>query len=75
MVDTVKHWIAGLTDIGLMLIALAIVVGILVGGNLPFFGQVVQNIMALVDALGKNGLVGLISVGIILWLFSSRTAS
>jgi hypothetical protein len=69
----VKMWIGGLTDIGLMLLALAIVAALLVGGTLPFFGGVVGNIVALVADLGKNGLVGLIAVAIILWLFSRRS--
>ncbi|HEV8679686.1 MAG TPA: hypothetical protein VGQ90_09950 [Stellaceae bacterium] len=69
----IKTWIGGLTDIGLMLLALAIVAALLVGGTLPFFGGVVGNIIALVNDLGKNGLVGLIAVAIILWLFSKRS--
>lgn len=69
----IKMWIAGLTDIGLMLLGLAIVAALLVGGNLPFFGGVVGNIMTLVADLGKNGLVGLIAVAIIMWLFSKRS--
>lgn len=69
----IKMWIAGLTDIGLMLLGLAIVAALLVGGNLPFFGGVVTNIMTLVTELGKNGLVGLIAVAIIMWLFSKRS--
>jgi len=68
----VKNWIGALTDIGLMLLALAIVAGLLVGANLPFFGSVVANIMALVKALGDGGLIGLITIGIIIWLFSPR---
>ena len=69
----VKMWIGGLTDIGLMLLALAIVAALLVGGQLPFFGGVVSNIIGLVADLGKNGLVGLIAVAIIMWLFSKRS--
>ena len=69
----VKMWIGGLTDIGLMLLALAIVAALLVGGTLPFFGGVVTNIIGLVSELGKSGLVGLIAVAIILWLFSKRS--
>ena len=42
----VKAWIGGLTEIGLMLLALAIVAALLVGSNLPFFGNVTGNIMA-----------------------------
>ena len=68
-----KMWIGGLTDIGLMLLGLAIVAALLVGGTLPFFGGVVSNIIGLVAELGKNGLVGLIAVAIILWLFSRRS--
>jgi hypothetical protein len=33
----------------------------------------VANLTGLVNALGSNGLVGLIVVGMIMWLFSSRT--
>ncbi|HXE15931.1 MAG TPA: hypothetical protein VN632_01785 [Stellaceae bacterium] len=64
-----------MTEIGLMLLALAIVAGLLVGGTLPFFGGVVNNIIVLVKDLGANGLVGLIAVGVILWLFSQRKLS
>ncbi len=68
----IKMWIGGLTEIGLMLLALAIVAALLVGGSLPFFGGVVGNMINLVKELGSNGLVGLIALGLILWLFSKR---
>jgi ABC-type enterochelin transport system permease subunit len=69
----IKAWIGAITDVGLMLLALAIVASLLVGSNLPFFGAVVGNIVALIKDLGANGLVGLIALGLILWLFSKRT--
>jgi hypothetical protein len=68
-----KQWIGGLTDIGLMLLGLAIVAALLVGGQLPFFGGVVANIITMVNQMGSNGLVGLIALGIIVWLFSKRS--
>ena len=71
-IETVKSWIGELTELGLMLLALAIVLALLVGSNLPFFGAVTANIMAWVKDLGSNGLVGLITLGIVLWLFSNR---
>jgi len=74
-VGHVKSWIAGLTDIGLMLLALAIVAALLVGERMPFFSGVVGNIIGMVGQLGSNGLVGLISLGIILWLFAQRHAN
>jgi ABC-type enterochelin transport system permease subunit len=70
-----KHLIGALTEVGLMLLALAIVLALIVGGNLPFFGNVVGNITNMVKDLGQNGLVGLIALGLILWLFSKRSIS
>jgi len=67
-----KSVIGQLIDIGVALLVLAIVLQLLVGGVLPFFGSVVDNITALVSSLGGNGLVGLIVLGIILWLFANR---
>ena len=69
---TVKNWIGALTDLGLMLLGLAIVAGILVGQTMPFFGNVTGNLMTFVKTLGDGGLIGLIALGIILWLFSHR---
>lgn len=69
----IKTWIGAITDIGLMLLALAIVASLLVGGSLPFFGGVVGNVVALVKDLGSNGLVGLITLGVIFWLFAKRS--
>ena len=75
VIENLKAWIGAITDVGLMLLALAIVATLLVGGNLPFFGAVVSNIVALIKDLGANGLVGLIALGLIIWLFSKRSAS
>ena len=71
--QTIKTWIGGLTEVAMMLLALAIVCGLLVGGNVPFFVAVTANIIAFVKDLGSNGLVGLIALGFILWLFSHRS--
>jgi hypothetical protein len=71
-IDTIKGWVGSLTELALMLLALAIVLALLVGPQLPFFGTVSANLMAFVKDLGSNGLVGLITLGLILWLFSNR---
>ena len=72
MFGHVRSVVRELIDIGLVLIALAIVLSILIGGTLPFFGSVVDNLTGLVGKLGSNGLVGLIVLGVILWVFSGR---
>ena len=70
--STVKHWIGALTDVMLMLLALALVAALLIGQHLPFFGNVTGNIIEFVRTLGDGGLVGLIALGVILWLFAPR---
>lgn len=71
LIDKAKKWIAQLTELGLLLIALAIVLQILVGPG-RFFEPVVSNLISMVNSLGDNGVVGLIAIAIILWLFAKR---
>lgn len=73
--QTVKSWVGALTEVALMLLALGIALALLAGPQVPFIGDVVKNIIGLVDQLGKSGIVGLIALGIILWLFSHRNVS
>ena len=73
MYDSVKRFLVQVTEMGLLLIALAVVAGVIVGpGNVPFVGEVVSNLTALIKSLGESGIVGLIAVGIIIWLLSKR---
>jgi hypothetical protein len=72
ILNTLKSWVVGLTELGLMLLALAIVASLVGGGTVPFFGGVVGNIISLVKELGTNGLVGLIALGVIVWLFAAK---
>lgn len=73
IVDKLKKWIGQVTELGLLLIALAIVLQVLVGNNLGFFDNVVGNLIALIGQLGDNGVVGLVAIAIILWLFAKRS--
>ncbi|XAT60435.1 hypothetical protein GN278_06125 [Rhodobacteraceae bacterium Araon29] len=71
MIDKIKASVAALTDVGIALLAFAIVASLLVGAdNMAFLGDVVENITALVQQLGNAGLAGLISLGVVLWLFN-----
>lgn len=70
--EEVKKWLGEITEIFLLLIALGIVADILFGGEVAFFGQIVTNLTGLISNLGENGLVGLIALGIILYLFQRR---
>jgi hypothetical protein len=70
-----KGWIGALTEVALMLLALGIVLALLAGPQVPFLGDVVKNIVALITDLGKAGITGLIALGFIIWLFSKRAMS
>ncbi|MFQ5439133.1 MAG: hypothetical protein ACE5DK_09945 [Paracoccaceae bacterium] len=70
MLKNAKTAITAITDLGIALLALAIVASLLVGAsNMAFLGDVVGNITALVQQLGSAGLSGLIALGVVLWLF------
>jgi hypothetical protein len=71
--DKVKCWLAQIVEVGLLLVALGIVVQVLIGPKVAFIGDVVANLLALIKALGDSGLVGLIAIAIIMWLFSKRS--
>ncbi len=70
MLDQAKTAIKSITELGIALLALAIVASLLVGpSNMAFLGDVVGNITALISQLGSAGLAGLIALGVVLWLF------
>ena len=74
--DTAKKWLRELTELGLLLVALGIVLQLLFGKAVAFVtGDVVTNLIALIQALGDNGVVGLIALAVIVWLFSKRVPS
>jgi len=58
-----------------LLIALGVVLQVLFGMQVEFFSTVTQNLMGLINQLGDNGLVGLIALAIIVWLFRKSEAT
>ena len=73
MWDQVVGWIKKLTEAGVSLLALAIVMQIIFGKAVPFIGgDVIGNITAIDGALGAQGLVGLASVGVIYAIFTRK---
>jgi hypothetical protein len=72
ILEETKKWLGEITEIFLLLIALGIVVEILFGSTVPFFGGIITNLTALLSTLGENGLIGLIALSIILYLFSRK---
>ena len=74
MFDTIIGTIKKLTEAGMALIALAIVVQVIFGtgaSGVPFIGgDVIGTITGIVASLGAQGLVGLAAVAVIYALFT-----
>ena len=73
MMDTIKSWLKQITEVGLLLIAAAVVLEIIFGSAVPFIGVgILDNIIAITAKLGQDGLIGIIAIGIIVWLYLRR---
>ena len=66
----IKGWIGELTDIAVALVALGVAAGV-VFGDVPFVGAVLGNLIDLINALGDNGVVGIIVLAILSGMYGS----
>ena len=67
MLEKATGWIKSLTEAGLALIALGVVLQIIFGAAVPFLGiDVIGAVTGLVKQLGQEGLVGLVAIWV-LW--------
>ena len=73
MLNKVKGFLKEVTEVGLVLIALGIVLQILFGSSVAFIGgNIGGNLTGLIGSLGSNGLVGLIALAVIIWIYQRR---
>ena len=75
IVKTIKGWAAGLTDLGVSLIALGVVAEVLFNGQgIPFWPNisVVDNITAMITALSAQGLIGLVAVWVLYHIYNRK---
>ena len=71
MIDKISGWIKSITEIGLGLIALGVVLQILFGAAVPFIGlDVIGSVVAIVKELGSEGLVGLVAIWVLWGIYS-----
>ena len=64
--NTVKDFLARLTDVLLPVVSVALLLGIIFGPDAPFVGNVYKNISDLLNLIGSDGLLGLVAIIIIL---------
>ena len=70
---TAGSLISSVTDLGIKLIAVAVVLQILFGAAVPFLGlDVIANITKLIASLGSQGLVGLVAIAVLYVAFNKK---
>ena len=71
MVDKALGWIRSLTELGLAIIALGVVLQIIFGAAVPFIGvDVIGSVVGIVKQLGSEGLVGLAAIWVLWGIYS-----
>jgi len=71
MLEKAIGWIRSLTEAGLALIALGVVLQIIFGAAVPFIGiDVIGSVVRLVKELGGEGLVGLAAIWVLWGIYS-----
>lgn len=71
MLSMAKDWLKEILDLGIVVIAVAVILQLIFGAAVPFVGgDVVANVIELVNALGSQGLVGLVALGVLVWAFN-----
>jgi hypothetical protein len=73
MLEKATGWIRSLTEAGLALIALGVVLQIIFGAAVPFIGiDVIGSVTGLVKSLGSEGLVGLVAIWVLWGIYSKK---
>jgi len=71
MLDNVIGWAKKLTETGVAIIALAVVVQIIFGADAAFLpGDVTGSLISIITAMGAANLVGLVAAGLIYKIFT-----
>ena len=71
LMDNVTGWIRKLTEAGVSLIALAIVIQVIFGSGAAFLpGDVIASLTSIISSLGGAGLVGLVAAALVYKIFT-----
>ena len=72
----IKSWAGAITEVGISIIALGIVLEILFNGQgIPFWPNIsiVDNITGMITALSAQGLVGLVAVWVLYHIYNRKS--
>ena len=69
-ISTVKYYLNSFLEVGVLLLAVSVIAEIIFGPNVAFFGsQVTENLIALLDSLGSQGVAALIIVFAVIFAY------
>ncbi len=69
-ISKVKYYLNSFLEVGVLLLAVSVIAEIIFGPNVAFFGsQVTQNLIGLLDSLGSQGIVALIIVFAVIFVY------
>ena len=69
--NKIKSYLKQVTDVLLVIVAVALLLGVLFGPDAPFVGVVYSNLVTILDTIGDSGVVALVSL-IIIFLINKR---
>ena len=73
MMNRVGRTLWEITKFLSLVVAVAILISMLFGPGVPFFGGILENTQSVIDALGSEGLGLIIAIIIILSVWNSRS--
>jgi len=69
-ISKIKSYLNKFLELGVLLLAVAVIAEIIFGPNVAFFGtQVTNNLIALLDSLGEQGVAALIIVFAVIFVY------
>jgi len=69
--NKIKSYLKQVTDVLLVVVAVALLLGVLFGPDAPFVGVVYSNLVTILDTIGDSGVVALVSL-IIIFLINKK---
>ena len=69
-IQKIKSYLNKFLELGVLLLAISVIAEIIFGPNVAFFGtQVTNNLIALLDSLGEQGVAALIIVFAVIFVY------
>ena len=66
-------FLSSVLDLGVKLLAVGVILQIIFGAAVPFIGlDILANVIKFITALGSQGLVGLVAIGVLGWAFNRK---